>query len=59
MRYFIACGMVGMGKSKITMKYAYTCKEHFEAVFWLGADDPRIFAAKFENLVASRDIVIE
>ncbi|KAI1669670.1 Tetratricopeptide repeat [Pyrenophora tritici-repentis] len=73
LRSFTICGLGGMGKSELAVEYAHTRKEHFEAVFWLSADDSSILAAEFakiaqelglqpeddaQDLAASRDVVI-
>ncbi|CAI7586198.1 unnamed protein product [Penicillium manginii] len=67
---FAICGLGGMGKTELAVEFAYTRKEYFEAIFWLGADNVQVLASNFANiaqqlgledgpqdLVASRDIV--
>lgn len=33
------CGMRGVGKTQIAIQFALTRKDHFDAVFWIQADD--------------------
>ena len=39
LRSFALCGMGGVGKTQIAIQFALTRKEHFDAVFWIQADD--------------------
>jgi NB-ARC domain len=72
LRSFAICGLGGMGKSEVAVEYAFTRKQHFEAIFWLNADDANILAGDFagiahelglengnqaEDLAASRELV--
>ncbi|KAJ4308103.1 hypothetical protein N0V84_012298 [Fusarium piperis] len=72
LRSFAICGLGGIGKTELAIQYAHTRKQHFEAIFWLSADDSKILASNFANLAvqlgledddslditASRDIVM-
>jgi hypothetical protein len=73
LRSFAICGLGGMGKSEIAVEYAFSRSNHFEAIFWLSADDSNILATEFasiaqqlglqsedetQDLAASRDIVL-
>ena len=39
LRSFALCGMGGVGKTQIAIRFALIRKEHFNAVFWIQADD--------------------
>ncbi|KAI0396025.1 hypothetical protein F5Y17DRAFT_465366 [Xylariaceae sp. FL0594] len=71
LRTFAICGLGGMGKTKLAVQYAYTRKGHFDAIFWLCADDRNILASNFAqiaqklgleddslDLAASREVVM-
>ncbi len=71
LRSFAICGLGGMGKTELVIEYAYSRREQFDAIFWLGADDSKILASNFaqiaeqlgleddlSDLAASRDIVM-
>lgn len=34
------CGQGGLGKSEIAIHFAFTRRKHFDAIFWVRADDP-------------------
>ena len=50
LRSFALCGLGGMGKTEIAVEYAYSRKDKFEAIFWLGADDAQILASNFAQI---------
>jgi hypothetical protein len=47
---FAICGLAGMGETELAVEYAYSRKDNFEAVFWLGADDTQILASNFTQI---------
>jgi hypothetical protein len=72
LRAFAICGLGGMGKTQLAVEYAFSRREHFEAIFWLGADDVQILASNFAQIsqqlgldddgsdfAASRDIAMK
>jgi tetratricopeptide (TPR) repeat protein len=50
LRSFAICGLGGMGKTELAAEYAYSRKDQFEAIFWLGADDAKILASNFAQI---------
>lgn len=71
LRSFALCGVGGIGKTELAVEYAYSRRNQFEAIFWLGADKANILASSFaqiaqtlaleaddSDLAASRDIVM-
>ena len=73
LRSFALCGMGGVGKTQIAIQFALTRKEHFDAVFWVQADERQKLdrdisqiathleltnAAEAEDQVVSRNIAI-
>lgn len=50
LRSFALCGLGGMGKTEVAVQYAFTRKQHFEAIFWLSADDANILAGEFARI---------
>jgi len=50
LRSFAICGLGGMGKTQLAIEYAYSRRDHFEAIFWLSADNASILAAEFANI---------
>lgn len=50
LRSFAICGLGGMGKTALALEYAWTRREHFEAIFWLTADKDEILAAEFARI---------
>ncbi|KAK4143117.1 uncharacterized protein C8A04DRAFT_29133 [Dichotomopilus funicola] len=71
LRSFAICGLGGIGKTELVTEYAYSRKDKFDAVFWLGADDANLLASNFAQIAqklgleddvsdstAARDIVM-
>ncbi|KAJ4251080.1 hypothetical protein NW762_011731 [Fusarium torreyae] len=50
LRSFAICGLGGIGKTELAIQYAHTRKDHFEAIFWLKADDRKVLASDFANI---------
>ncbi|KAJ4177823.1 hypothetical protein NW767_015010 [Fusarium falciforme] len=50
LRSFAICGLGGVGKTELVLQYAQTRKRHFEAIFWVSANDSKILASSFANL---------
>lgn len=42
--------MGGLGKSQIAMQYIFTRQSHFDAIFWLSADDKNTLGENFANI---------
>jgi NB-ARC domain len=52
LRSFAICGLGGMGKTELAVQYAYTRRKHFEAIFWLGADNATLLEDEFARIAA-------
>lgn len=50
LRSFALCGLGGLGKTQTAVEFMHTRKRHFEAVFWLIADNPDILAQDFARI---------
>jgi hypothetical protein len=50
LRSFAICGLGGIGKTELAVEYAYSRRDKFEVVFWLGADDANILASNFAQI---------
>ncbi|KAM0236965.1 hypothetical protein ACHAP5_009205 [Fusarium lateritium] len=50
LRSYAICGLGGIGKTELAIQYAHTRKNHFEAIFWLKADDSKVLASDFANI---------
>ena len=50
LRSFGICGMGGLGKTEIAVQYIHTRRKHFDAIFWLSADDKNSLGAKFAEI---------
>ena len=50
LRSFGLCGMGGLGKTQIAMQYIFTRQRHFDAVFWLPADDKNTLGESFASI---------
>ncbi|UPK93796.1 hypothetical protein LCI18_004731 [Fusarium solani-melongenae] len=50
LRSFAICGLGGIGKTELVLQYAHTRKRHFEAIFWVSANDSKILASSFANM---------
>jgi hypothetical protein len=48
--YFTVCGMGGLGKTQVAIKWMVSRIHHFDAVFWLGTDQKSIFAQSLARL---------
>jgi hypothetical protein len=49
-RSFALCGMGGVGKTEIAVKYAYSRRSKFDAIFWVTADDKNILTEEFARI---------
>ena len=50
LRSFGLCGMGGLGKTQIAMQYILTRQSHFDAIFWLPADDKNTLGENFASI---------
>ena len=50
LRYFALCGMGGIGKTELAIKFALSQKDVFDAVFWLTAASHSQLAAGFGRI---------
>lgn len=50
LRYFALCGMGGIGKTELAIKFALSQKDAFDAVFWLTAASHSQLAAGFGRI---------
>ena len=50
LRSFGLCGMGGLGKTQIAMQYVFTRQRHFDAIFWLPADDKNTLGESFASI---------
>ncbi|KAF2114038.1 hypothetical protein BDV96DRAFT_688292 [Lophiotrema nucula] len=50
LRTFALCGMGGIGKSQIATEFAISRKGHFDAVFWIQADDLGKLGTSFSRI---------
>lgn len=50
LRSYAICGLGGMGKTEIAVKYAYSRRKHFDAIFWISADNPEVLASDFAKI---------
>ncbi|KAL9078237.1 MAG: hypothetical protein Q9157_002855 [Trypethelium eluteriae] len=39
-KHAVLCGMGGLGKTSVAVEFAFSRKEHFDAIFWIHADEP-------------------
>ncbi|KAJ6043169.1 uncharacterized protein N7446_001365 [Penicillium canescens] len=51
LKTFALCGMGGIGKTQVAREFAWSRKLHFDAVFWVNADNESKLAEGF-NLIA-------
>lgn len=71
LRSFAICGLGGIGKTELAVKYAYSRRQYFDVVFWLRANDEETLAADIAgiavelgltsasiNVAAGRDIAM-
>lgn len=56
LRSFGICGMGGLGKTQIAIQYIYTRRTHFDAIFWLTADDKTALGENFATLAGQLGI---
>jgi len=38
-KHLVLCGMGGIGKTSIAVEYAFSRRDHFDAIFWVRADE--------------------
>lgn len=50
LKTFALCGMGGVGKTQAALEFAYSHKEHFEAIFFVQAADTAKLAQGFANI---------
>ncbi|KAL7781016.1 hypothetical protein V8C43DRAFT_328491 [Trichoderma afarasin] len=50
LRSFAICGLGGMGKTSVAVKYAHDRRNIFDAIFWLNADSESILETSFAQI---------
>ncbi|KAL9609321.1 MAG: hypothetical protein Q9167_005908 [Letrouitia subvulpina] len=50
LKSFGICGTGGLGKTQIAIQYVYTRRVHFDAIFWLFADDKNALGESFASI---------
>lgn len=49
-RFFALCGMGGIGKTDVAVQYAFSRRDHFDAVFWIDAGGVSQLLADFGRI---------
>jgi hypothetical protein len=50
-------GLGGIGKTQIAVEYAYSRRQHFDAVFWVGADEKLKLAENYNQIAAELQLI--
>jgi NB-ARC domain len=53
LKQFALCGLGGIGKTEIAVEFAYSRKLHFDAIFWVAADETSKLATGFCQIALS------
>jgi hypothetical protein len=56
-RGFALTGLGGIGKTQIAVKYVNSRKHHFNAVFWVGADEKLKLAEEYNKIAAKLQLI--
>lgn len=57
LRSFALYGMGGVGKTQIALRYANACRDKYDAVLWVCAENPISIAESFQNIAKTLEIV--
>ncbi|KAH8704099.1 hypothetical protein BGW36DRAFT_444704 [Talaromyces proteolyticus] len=57
LRTFALCGPGGMGKSHVAAEFVYRCRDQFDAIIWISADEPVKLARSFDQAAAALGLV--
>ncbi|KAF2116999.1 tetratricopeptide repeat domain-containing protein [Lophiotrema nucula] len=52
-RHVVLCGMGGIGKTSIAMEFAFSRQTHFDAIFWIRADETAKLEQDFAQIASS------
>lgn len=53
LKSFALCGIGGSGKTQVALEYAYRREQHFDAVFWVTADNKDILTEEFAHIAVA------
>ena len=56
-RTFAICGPGGMGKTQLATQFVYECRERFDAIFWVHADNAAKVAEGFHKIASELGLV--
>jgi len=59
LRSLAICGPGGIGKTQVAAEYVHTRKDHFDAIFWVYADQPTKIAEGFSRIAIEMGLVSE
>ncbi|ORX98663.1 hypothetical protein BCR34DRAFT_523570 [Clohesyomyces aquaticus] len=57
MNHVILCGMAGMGKTEIAVQFVHTRRQHYDAIFWIRAEDSDKLVADFSQIAQELGLI--
>lgn len=57
LRFFALCGMGGVGKTQIALRYANSCRTKYDAVFWVSADNQITIEQSFRGIARTLGLI--
>lgn len=56
---FALCGPGGIGKTQVATEFVHTSKDHYEAIFWVQADEHSKLSQGYTNIATKLRLVLE
>ncbi|PYH93879.1 TPR-like protein [Aspergillus ellipticus CBS 707.79] len=57
LRLFVLCGMAGVGKTQIALKYANASRDKFDSIFWISSDNTITIGQSFREIAKSPGLI--
>lgn len=58
-RTFALCGPGGIGKTQVATEFVYLSKDHYDAIFWIQADEREKLSQEYSNVALKLRLVLE